>query len=41
LTSKGSVTARRSARPMVAPMPTEVMMSASSKNSSVELTGKE
>jgi len=41
LTSRGSVTARRSTRPMVAPIPTEVMMSASSKNWSVESTGKE
>ena len=41
LTNKGSVIARRSARPMVAPMSTEVMISASSKNCSIELTGKE
>ena len=41
LTSRGSVTARRSARPIVAPIPTEVIMSASSKDCSVELTGKE
>jgi hypothetical protein len=40
-TRMGSVNARRSASPIVAPIPTEVMMSASSKNSSVELTGKE
>jgi hypothetical protein len=40
-TSRGSVTARCSASPIVAPIPTNVIMSASSKNSSVELTKKE
>jgi hypothetical protein len=39
--SSGSVIARRSASPIVAPMPTEVIILASLKNSSVELTGKE
>jgi len=41
LTSRGSVTTRRSVRPMVAPMPTKVIMSASLKNYAVELTKKE
>jgi hypothetical protein len=39
--SKGSMTARRSARLIVVPIPTKVIISASSKNYSIELTGKE
>lgn len=41
LTSTGSITARRSVSPIVAPIPTEVITSASSRNLFVESTGKE